>query len=278
MLVFTQILIVSVYAELNQKLMEQYWETSRAQGMFKLSQKGLKKDLFKATQLKKEDKKPLLLKEINTFIRNPKYIEAYKKIFFSIDDIIYKDLIKFYNTTLGKKYSRLSISVDWMDSEEVKQKYKKIMKDYPLSMEKLKLISDIDKELNLIELKVDWQRNFIFFQKRVLYPDNNFTDAMIDRAVEIYKKKMKEYEPKLMSVLFYKFSEEELKEILKYASSKILAIEVEYIYKAILEFTKLSYMDLKKDYKRLAMISYCQRFSTSSAFIPEDCKTEWLND
>jgi len=81
-----------------------------------------------------------------------------------------------------------------------------------------------------------------------------------------------------MSVLFYKFSEEELKEILKYASSKILAIEVEYIYKAILEFTKLSYMDLKKDYKRLAMISYCQRFSTSSAFIPEDCKTEWLND
>jgi len=291
------IFIASAYAELSKEQMKQYWENSRAEHMFLHEKNNLERDILLAAQIKKEDVRQVLQDTIDTFINNPKYLEEYKSTFFSIDSSVYKELDKFYSTNVGKKYRKVFNSLNYMSmndsrkkyraidnssnymtEEDIRIRYKELMKKNIISDEKMKLISNIDKELNLLEIKTDFKRSFMEYKYQTVYPEHNVTNKSIDKFMTEYKLGMKKYEAILMPVLYSDFSMDELKEILSMASSKILAIEVEYIYKAILEFTKLSYMDLKKDYKRLAMISYCQRFSTSSAFIPEDCKTEWLND
>ena len=295
--IFIHIFIIPIYAELSKEQMKQYWESSRAEHMFLHEKNNLKRDILLAAQIKKEDARQVLQDAIDIFINNPKYLEAYKSTFFSIDSSVYKELNKFYNTNVGKKYRKvfnalnymsmndsrkkyraIDNSSNYMTEEDIRTRYKELMKKNIISNEKMKLISNIDKELNLLDIKTDFKRSFIEYKYQTVYPEDNVTNESIDKFMIEYKLGMEKYEVILMTVLYSDFSIDELKEILSMASSKILTIEAEYIYKAILEFTKLAYMDLKKDSKRLAMISYCQRFSTSSAFIPENCKTEWLND
>ena len=273
------ILISIVNAEINQTFMNKYWHTSRAKEMFILGKQTLERDLFKVVQIKKKDTKPMLLNTINTFVNNPKYLNIYKSTFFSMNRIVYQDLNKFYNTKIGKKYRKLFTSLEdsIVTRKDIKLKYKELMNQNMISKEKLKLITDIDKELNLIEIKINYVREFTTFMKQVLYPEDNVTDEAIDRYMLNYKMVAEKYESIVMPVVFNEFTIFELQELLKYSYNKNLAIELEYIYKAALEFTKLSYRDLKHDVEKLIMIGYCQKFSKNSQYIPETCKPEWLS-
>jgi len=277
-ILLTMHILISIgYTEITKKDTDEYWKNSRAINMFKVSQIGLKKDIFKVSQVKEIDAKPILLNAINKFVSNPKYFKAYKETFFSMDGAIYQGLVNFYKTPLGKKYSKLFINMDYMNSNEVKEKYKRMMKNHPLSNEKVKLIAEIDRELNLVKIKVAWQKEFMYFKHRTLYPDKNITDEMINNVLERYQTTAKKYETMLMPVLFQDFSIKELKGILRYASSKLLSIEVEYIYKAVLEFNNLVYSDLKRDVEKFIMIGFCQEYPDERGYTSSRCKKEWIN-
>ena len=274
--ILVHIFLVSAHADLSKEHVEQYWKNSRAQYMFKHLEKNLERDLYKATRTKKENASRALQNAIDTFVNNPKYLKKYKDTFFSMDDSVYKKLSQFYNTTLGKKYRKIGQHKDYRSYEYVKVKYEELMRYNPISKEKTKLISNIDKELNLIEIKLDFTRKLTVFQKQILYPEDNVTDAQIDEYMVKYKSAIEEYESMLMMILYSEFTMEELKEIFKQASSKILAIEVEYIYKAAHEFFKQSLADMKNNIEKLAPIVICQEYTSNSRYIPDTCKKEWL--
>ena len=167
------IFITSLYSEISQNSMQKYWDTSRAKEMFTLGKQKLERDLFEVVQIKKEDAKPMLLNTINRFVNNPKYLNDYKNTFFSMDSSVYNSLNKFYNTEVGKKYRKLFTSLEdsIVSHEDIEVKYKELIKNNAISKEKLKLIANIDEELNLIEIKIDYVREFITFMKQVLYPE-----------------------------------------------------------------------------------------------------------
>jgi len=274
--IFIHIFIASAYAELSKEQMKQYWENSRAQYMFDHIKKNLERDLYKIVQTNKENASPALVYAIDTFVNNPKYLKKYKDTFSLIDNSVYKELNEFYSVDLGKKYRKLGKNEDYRIFRYVKKEYEELIKNNPISKEKLKFISNIDTELNLVEIKIDFARKLKVYKERVLYPEDNVTDAQIDEYMVKYKAAIEEYESMLMPILYSEFTMDELKEILKHASSKILAIEVEYIYKAAHEFLKQSLADIKEDYKRLIMIGYCKDYPNKRGYIPDNCKKEWL--
>jgi len=275
--ILTHILSSITYADLTNTEMEKYWKNSRAQYMFIHSKKNLERDLFKILNIKKEDVNQALQNTIDTFVNNPKYLEKYKNTFFSIDVSIYKKLNKFYHTDLGKKYKKITNLIDYRSYEYVKNKYENLIKNNPISKEKMELISNIDEELNLVDIKIDFVRKLTTYKEKVLFPEDNVTDSQIDRYMLKYKTIAKQYEVMVMPILYNNFTIKELKKILKYASSKILAIEVEYIYKASHEFSKQSLKDIKENMKEFMNIRLCQNYKKSDKYIPKDCKEEWLS-
>jgi hypothetical protein len=135
---------------------------------------------------------------------------------------------------------------------------------------------DIDEELNLVEIKIDYVRKVTSFMKQVLYPEHNVTDA--DIVMLNYKVIAEKYESIVMPVVFNDFTMVELQEILTYTYNKNLAIELEYIYNAAQLFSKQAYSDLKDNTDKLILIGYWQQYMRSSKFIPNRCKKEWLSN
>jgi len=273
------IFITSLYSEISQDSMQKYWDTSRAKEMFTLGKQNLERDLFKVVQIKKEDAKPMLLNTINRFVNNPKYLNDYKNTFFSMDSSVYNSLNKFYNTKVGKKYRKLFTSLEdsIVTHEDIEVKYKELIKNNAISKKKLKLIANIDEELNLIEIKIDYVREFITFMKQVLYPENNVTNEAIDKYMLNYRIIAEKYESMVMPVIFNDFTMEELQKILSYSDNQNLAIELKFIYEGALLFSKQAYRDLKDSTAKLVNIRLCQDYTKSSKYIPSYCKEEWLS-
>lgn len=271
------ILISIVSADLTKKQLDKYWEVSRAQHMFIYVKKKLERELFLMLGTKKENAGIRLRDEITLFVNNPKYFSEYKNIFISMNPAIYNKLLKFYDIPIGKKYRKISKTIENMWPSDVKNLYYKIIKNKSISKEKIKIISSIDKELNLVDIKVNNANKIIILQRQVLYPKDNITDEMIIKTMKRYKKTTERYESMVMPVLFQDFSKEELKKILEYASNKILAIEVEYIYEAALKFRLETLKDMKSNLKKLATIKFCQDYPNKRGYVPATCKPEWLS-
>jgi len=277
-ILYISILMMSVlFGQSNSTLLDDYWKISRAKNMFYFFKQNIRKDVFRVLSIKEEDAQITLMHEVDLLVNNPIYLKSYEKIFFSMNDEVIRKLNTFYRTEVGKRYSKIFIDAKYKTREDIKREYKVMMKYHPISEEKRILITNIGEELNLLNLKVDWEKRFTIYKAHKLSNNVRITDATIEKYIKRFRIIEKEYETMLMPVILQNFSQEELRMILRYASSKILAIEVEYIYNAAFEFSKLIYTDLKKDTERLIMIRFCQDYPTDRGFIPEDCKPEWIN-
>jgi len=294
--IIVHILISIGYADLTEKQMKQYWESSRAKIMLEYLKKDLERDWLITLNLKKENINSSLQNAINTFVNNPKYLEEYKDTFLSFDYSIYEGLKKFYNTNLGKKYKNLMQTLDYLTpgdsrskyrevdgtltyltNKDISNKYNKIMSSKNISKRKLKFISKLIEELNLIDMKVNYIKEFALFKYQSVYPEKNVTNEMINRLIIKYKTNIEDHEHKSLVVLLYNFSEENLEKLLDIESNKTLSIELEYIYKASITFSTQSYLDLKNNFKSLIIMRSCQDYTIKSKWYPKDCKLEWLS-
>jgi hypothetical protein len=106
-LLFIGVIHTSIFAETTKEDVDKYLEISRGGVILENTYKFRYEAYFSKMYgygIGKADES--MIKKYKTFIMNPKYIDIFYKVFSELDDNSYYEIIAFYKTTLGKKYTQ----------------------------------------------------------------------------------------------------------------------------------------------------------------------------
>jgi len=268
------IFTLNTYANISKSKIEQYYHLSREKNTYKCLQSLLNNKLLTMTNSIEEKYRPQLIKDIQRYIENPNHEIAYKNAFLSLDSGLYEKLISFYKTKIGKKYAK-AINKMRLSEESIRDKYIKLKANNQISTYRSELISSLIKELNTLEIKIDYEYAFFLTRAKVMHITSNL-ETLTQKHMIDFKVQQEEYEPIFMSVLLIDFSETDLIKLLKFAQLKSLQLEEKYHINAQYNFYKDIALSINKITDKLTMIPLCKNFTIDETY-PKGCKTEWLN-
>jgi len=148
------------------------------------------------------------IKEYNSFISNPKYINDFYEVFSYLDDNSFYEIIEFYKTNLGKKYF-LAFEKIYTDGTGEKLMYIMMKNTHNQPLHKIrKLVSKINNAL--------YSRYYTDI-KRGIFTEGSPSGEYLFIS---NKKITSEQYLQIFNALVYKdFSDDELEQILKYAKT-----------------------------------------------------------
>jgi len=189
------------------------------------------------------------------FISLPRYKNAFIDTFRDLESYMYRDMLSFYKTVVGKKYASGIIIFDPMvasnaEEEEAIMKLKDHInraKNTLFSEKKLELLDSISEEFHTVELKMKYREEMLNLLRVVfINDDQNYTDENIEKMLIEEEPAIVEYEKRWMRIKYLDFTEDELRKVLAYASSDAGKTEKELIYGATAQFIKMIMIDMNK--------------------------------
>ena len=219
-LLFIGVIHTSIFAETTKEDVDKYINVSRGgvivKNTFLLRYKTYFSKLYNI-DIKKANKK--LIKEYKSFIFNSKYEDVFYKEFSKMDDNSYYEIMAFYKTKLGKKYTKSFKKLYEMDIRKELMISIIEKKGQLLLPKKRKLVSKINKAL-YSKLNIDLEKDIFVdgdskaIKKYVLPSKDN-------QHISIKKKKfiIAEYFEVFSELAYKDFSDEELSQILEYAKT-----------------------------------------------------------
>jgi len=181
---------------------------------------------------------------IDNNISNLKKIEEMKKFAYChhaskafLDEIRkltneeYNEIISFYQSDLGKKLSQEHLT---FSHSKVKSIYKTLKQGNQFSKEKKLLIQSITKQLNVIELKIQYEIRKLI-TKNFHETNQYYSEEYLKRYANQHRPIVKEYEEQKNIVMFRDFSINELKKILEFSKTQGAKGEIELLFQGMKE-------------------------------------------
>jgi len=193
------------------------------------------------------------------FISLPRYKNAFIDTFRDFESYMYRDMLSFYKTVVGKKYASGIIIFDPMvatkaEEEEAIRKLKDHInraKNTLFSEKKLELLDSISEEFHNVELNMKYREEMLNLLRVVfINDDQNYTDENIEKMLIEEEPAIVEYEKRWMRIKYLDFTEDELRKVLAYASSDAGKTEKELIYRATAQFAKIIMIDMNKEVEK----------------------------
>jgi len=240
---FIGIINTLTFAEVTREDVDRYLEVSRGGEIFKDRLTSRYYQYFSSMygyNIKQADKKTI--KEYQDFVFNAKYEEIFYKTFEEMDDNTYYEIMAFYKTDLGKKYTQAFKKLYKMDIQKeiiisiVREKEKKILP------KRRKLVTAIN-DILYGKLYIDLGDDMFTIDSSKEYAGQK----ILDKNISSDKMKMVLYEfYQVFNELAYKdFSDAELFDILEYAKT-YGKIEISSIYNALQLSREKFLQDLEK--------------------------------
>ncbi len=232
-LLFINVLQSTIHAETTREDVDKYLKVSRGGVIFENRYKFRYKTYFYKMygySIKKADKR--VIEKYKAFILNPKHIDILYQVFSKMDDNSYYEIMAFYKTALGQKYTQAFRELYAMDIQD--ELMKSIMdKKIKLELPKIReLIIEINKAF-YSKFSLYLKKNIFIYGnnkaiKKYKLPTNNkgeITDAtrkiLLDKFLDAFNQ-----------MAYRHFSDEELSQILEYANT-YGKIEMAFLYHAL---------------------------------------------
>lgn len=181
-------------------------------------------------------------KTLKGMLDDDKYLNLFASEVVLLNDFHYDNIIEFYSTDVGKKYTKSMYVMAKINQNKIKE----LFSQYKCSNDKQKFISKIGDALNLIELRMSSIKESLH-ELNSLQP-NNLKKSIYGMEIleSTHESKLVKHE-KIMSCIRYKdFTLKELKELYIYASSESGKYEAELMYRGFGRYLKVFMSDLKK--------------------------------
>lgn len=235
------------FAELTQKQLNKYMDVSGSNVMLENMQSQMSdmidmqmkslgknigaKDAIKVTEALTSDKN---IGKITAGLKN-------------MDVKIYKDIISFYASKVGKKSSDIAKSMDITTMEKDMAEFVKSQKENPFSAKKTELISKILKVTNSVDLQIKMVEGMLLSVDEVMESVLPKSELMPKKEKEIMmsqmKSMMKEQIETSINFTYKDFTEKELSELLTYAKSKAGKVEMDIVMNGMVEYAKSAMKD-----------------------------------
>lgn len=246
LLILLSILNMPIFAKITEEEVDEYLEVSRGGQLTMLVLATVYDTVFDTIcNMKIENLNEVTKKKYQNFIFNPKYIENFREVIIGIDTKDYTEIMAFYETKLGQKYTQ---SFKVLYSDDIIRKLLVFLEQRlknPSSKNKLKLIKQINKVLNEDTFLIDYIGNIMDFEYKREIEKYKLSQNEVNRLMKVSKKYTSNIDNSLeikSEYIYRDFTDEELLEILEYV--KIYGkIELEFVTKALREYLN----SLKKD-------------------------------
>ena len=140
----------------------------------------------------------------------------------------YSNIISFYQSDIGKKLNQEYLKYT---NSEIGIAYQK---EKNFSKKKSLLIKSISKELNIVELKVQYEVRRIMTQK-FYETQQNYSNKYLKEYKNTIRANIEEHERQQKIIIFKTFSISELEKVLEYAKTKAAKKEVEVLFQGMKE-------------------------------------------
>lgn len=259
-------IISNTYADITLAQVDKYLKISRAGEIIKLDEALLEKQFYQRMNLNKKDAKLPIQIEFQSFLNSIERVEICKNNFLKLNRLNYKKIIKFYKSDIGQKYAKAYNKFGNMTRKDMEKKYIELKENGTLYDKKEDIIRRISEQSNFINSRIKLWENTVIFTTQTITLDLQYR----------MQKRIEEYQPIFMGVIYAKFSEDELLIILNSIGS-ILKNETIYINNLVLDLSKYNIITSIKNFERWKNIRLCQEYTLDSESYPKFCNEEWLS-
>lgn len=231
-LISINLLCINIHADISRDKLYTYLDISVGGAMF-LS--------YHSDTIIKFARKGLDKESLKKMLDDEKYLNLYTSDFIKLNNVYYDEIIKFYKTDVGKKYTKSMYNMSKIDKHEIKRLYSQ----NKCSNNKQMLIAKIRNELNLIDFKMEFAKKS--FDNINTLQSNDLKKSIYEMEISksTYKAKLIQRE-KIMSCIRYEnFTLKELKEVYKYASTEVGKYEVKLMYEGFARYLKVFLEDIR---------------------------------
>jgi len=168
-----------------------------------------------------------------------KYIEVYTDKFLKLSDVDYHQIMTFYKTEVGKKYTQAIFNLAKIEKDNYTLLYEKDK----CSHEKQVIINNINKKLNTLEHKLNFIKKYQFEINLI----NNLKKSIYKQEINKFNNKSKLLQrEKILSCLLYKdFTIKELQYIYDYVSTNAGQYENQLFYEGFDSYIRVFFDDIK---------------------------------
>ena len=232
-LLFISVLQSVTYAETTREDVDKYIDISRGGEIIKNRFKFRYKTYFSKMygyDIEKADKKTI--KEYKAFIFKPKYEDIFYDAFSKMDDNSYYEIMAFYKTALGQKYTLAFRELYDMDMQD--ELMKMIMdKNASLGLPKKRKLEEAINKVLYSKLYRGLNKNiFAVGDKKAIEKYNLATNDKGEIAKDEKKALLDEFYEAFNQMAYRHFSDDELSQILEYAKT-YGNIEMYFLYRAL---------------------------------------------
>jgi len=245
------LLLSNVSAEISQSQVDEYMKVSRGGAFLQYLQDDMFYRIVDIYKVDLNNTAKEVFHRIKDELNNPDYVKKYTEKFKLLDSYGYPKMILFYDTPTGKKYANViekDFKLDQNSSRAaLSVSFKNFLVENPFSKEKKMLIHKITQNLNVVSVFVKTMEEFYIYKKHTLPLKYNIHNI---KSIETIKKEIKKshalnraHQEETDMIYFKDFSEEELKEVLKYTETDIAKLE----YKLMMEARNSYYKEVMND-------------------------------
>jgi len=228
-------LTTTIWADISTKQLNTYMKASGADVVLEKMQKQLANGIEMKAKMRGQEIPADVLKEITAIASNKNNLELFTKGIKALDEKDYKEIIKFYDTKLGKKNANLTRSIN---SFTLQQEIAKFSTN-ELSKERKSLISQL-VEANMAEKKAEKIVKVVIQSALDAMPKeirSKFEEQMNAQMVQM-KPQIKEQAKKATAYIYRDYSDTELKSLISHFKTSSAQKESEAVIDGLAEYMK----------------------------------------
>lgn len=252
-------LTTTVWADISTKQLETYMKVSGADVLLENMKKQIATSITMKAKMKGSKIPDDVLKEMTSILIKKENLETFTKGLKSLDEKDYKQIVKFYDTKIGKKNATLVRGMNLLENQEDMMKFSK--KELPKERDslistlvKLSMSDKMMEKMTKVMMEVTLNEMPKEMQKMV----QEKMDAQFSQMLPMMKK-----QAKTTTAYTYKdYSDEELKSLVNYYKTAPAQLEINAIIDGSVEYLRvvtpqvINMMkgQLKKSKKKLACL------------------------
>jgi len=226
--VLTMLILINTFtfAELSKEQLLEYSNKTWGIKIFKRIEEERYNNLFIELDIDKNITNLKKIEEMQKFAYCKYASNAFFKEIRKITNEEYSNIISFYQSDIGKKLNQEYLIYT---NSEIGTAYQKERK---FSKKKYLLIESISKELNIVELKVQYEVRRIIIQK-IYETQQGYSDKYLKEFANKRRASIKQHERQQKIIIFQNFTIPELERVLEYAKTKSGKREMEVLFQGM---------------------------------------------
>ena len=237
-----------LFADITQEQLDEYMKISRGGQVLDYYKRNIVKGFARRVEIKHRD---VVMNQLTTILNNKEVLEKFNKNFKDLNETIYYEIMKFYNTEEGKKSVKSTTNFSTINKKEMEDILRKCKINHTkdclknidlsflntLSKSKKILLKKVTHQFDVIKIKRVFSKQSMLSMNLIYKKEYQYSNEFIERYSTRDDLDYNETTSKISYFVFKNFSEDELIKIVAYALSDAGEEEYKLIEEGIISYT-----------------------------------------